>query len=234
MDPSLGIGRHPARLLAWAAFVLSLTILAYVGQASGSASDTKDVAYRYDTTVLAIVQYGVILGILLLIARGLPRREAFALRRPDSWRRGIGLAALTLVSIWIFAVAYDRVLSLFGNWNPTDEQGLVPDTWEPSHAGAFVAFFVVVTLLAPIVEELTYRGLGLSLFLPYGTVLAVLVTGIAFGATHGLLVALPVLAFFGVAIGWLRTRTDSVYPGMLLHGTFNGVALLAAVTISGG
>ena len=87
-------------------------------------------------------------------------------------------------------------------------------------------------MIAPVVEELTYRGLGISLLLPYGASLAILVTGVLFGATHGLLVALPVLAFFGVAVGWLRVRTDSVYPGMLLHGTFNGVALIASVTIA--
>jgi membrane protease YdiL (CAAX protease family) len=61
-------------------------------------------------------------------------------------------------------------------------------------------------------------------------VLAILVTGALFGLTHGLLIGLPVLAFFGVIVGWLRVRTDSVYPGMLLHGTFNGVALIAAVS----
>src|SRR5512143_851260 len=120
-----GLGRHPARLLAWLVFVLVFISLAYVGQASTSSEDTKDVAYRYDTTVLAIVQYGVILGILLLIARGLPRREAFGLHRPASWGRARALAGGTLAAIWIFSVAYDRVLSLFGNWNPTEEQGLV-------------------------------------------------------------------------------------------------------------
>lgn len=224
--------RRPGRLTAWLVFVLALVAIAYAGRAGSSGTDTRDIAYRYDTTVLAIVQYGLFLGILLLISRGLPRREFFALVRPRSWRRALGLAALTLVSIWIFSVGYERVLSLFGNWNPTSEQGLVPDRWDSARAGAFVAFFVVVTFVAPVVEELMYRGLGVSLLLPYGAWLAILLTGVIFGASHGLIVALPVLGFFGAAVAWLRTRTDSVYPGMLLHGTFNGVALVAAVTIA--
>ena len=225
--------RRPGRLVAWLVFVLALTAIAYLGRVTGTGEDTSDLAYRYETTVAGVVQYGLMLGILLLIARGLPKRELFALRRPRSWRRAIGLAVLALVSIWIFAAAYEGVLSLFGNWNPTEEQGLVPDEWDSSRAGAFAAFFLMVTVLAPAVEELTYRGLGVSLVLPYGTLLAILVTGVLFGATHGLLVALPVLAFFGIAVGWLRVRTESVYPGMLLHGTFNGVALVASVTIAG-
>jgi membrane protease YdiL (CAAX protease family) len=232
VHPNLPSQRRPGRLAAWLVFVLSLTTLAYVGRIAGSGGDTSDLAYRYETSIAGVVQYALMLGILLLIARGLSKRDLFALRRPGSWRRALGLAAVALVSIWVFALVYERVVSLFGDWNPTTEQGLVPDEWDSSRAGAFAAFFVMVTVLAPVVEELTYRGLGVSLVLPYGTWLAILVTGVLFGAAHGLLVALPVLAFFGAAVAWLRTRTDSVYPGMLLHGTFNGVALLAAVTIA--
>jgi membrane protease YdiL (CAAX protease family) len=146
----------------------------------------------------------------------------------------VGLALLALLAIYVTAAVYQAVLSLFGDWSPTEEQGLVPDDWDSSRAGAFAAFFVVVTFIGPVVEELTYRGLGLTLLLPYGTIGAVLVTGVLFGAVHGLLVAFPVLAVFGIAVGWLRVRTDSVYPPMLLHGTFNGAALLASVAVGAG
>jgi len=125
---------------------------------------------------------------------------------------------------------YEQALSLFGNWNATEEQGLVPEGWDSSRAAPFVAFFLVVTLLAPVVEELTYRGLGITVLEPWGAALAVVVTGLLFGAAHGLIVGLPILAFFGVVLGWLRVRTGSVFPGMLLHATFNGIALIAAVS----
>ena len=85
---------------------------------------------------------------------------------------------------------------------------------------------------APIVEELTFRGLGMSLLLPYGRRTAILATGVLFGVVHGLLIALPLLIVFGVAVGWVRDRTQSVYPGMVLHGTFNGGALLASVLVT--
>lgn len=222
--------KHSGRLLAWLVFVSLLALLAY----SARLTDTEtpdDLAYRYSSSVAAVIQYAIMLGILLLISRGLPRRELFALRRPASWKRSLGLAALALVAIYAAAFVYERALSLFGNWNATDEQGLVPDGWDSSRAGAFVAFFLVVTFLAPAVEELTYRGLGISLLLPWGSVPAIGVTGVLFGAAHGLLVALPVLAIFGIVVGWLRVRTDSVYPGMALHAAFNGIALIVAVSI---
>ncbi len=221
--------KYPGRLLAWLVFVSSLALLAY-GARLTDTEPPEDLAYRYSSSVAAVIQYGIMLGILLLIARGLPRRELFALRRPASWKRALGLAALALVTIYAAALVYERALSLFGDWNATDEQGLVPNGWDSSRAGAFVAFFLVVTFLAPAVEELTYRGLGISLLLPWGSMPAIGATGVLFGAAHGLLVALPVLTIFGIVVGWLRVRTDSVYPGMALHATFNGIALIAAVS----
>jgi membrane protease YdiL (CAAX protease family) len=221
--------KYPGRLLAWLVFVSALALLAY-GARLTDTETPDDLAYRYSSSVAAVTQYGIMLGILLLIARGLPRRELFALRRPASWKRALGLAALALVTIYAAALVYERALSLFGDWNATDEQGLVPNGWDSSRAGAFVAFFLVVTFLAPAVEELTYRGLGISLLLPWGSMPAIGATGVLFGAAHGLLVALPVLTIFGIVVGWLRVRTDSVYPGMALHATFNGIALIAAVS----
>lgn len=225
------VERYPRRLLAWFIFVAALTLLAY-GARLTDTETPDDLAYRWSSSVAALIQYGIMLGILLLIARGLPKRELFALRRPVSWARSLGLAALSLAAIYLAAFVYERALSVFGNWDPSEEQGLVPDGWDSSRAPAFIAFFLVVTLVAPAIEELTYRGLGISLLLPWGAVLAVGATGLLFGAAHGLLVALPILTVFGLVVGWLRVRTNSVYPGIVLHGTFNAIALIASVASS--
>jgi membrane protease YdiL (CAAX protease family) len=224
--------RSRRKLVAWLVFVGALTALSVGAQLVGTETP-DDLAYQYTSSVAALLQYGIMLGILLLIARGLPRREAFALRQPESWSRALGLAALALGTIYVASYLYDRVLSAVGDWDPAKEQGLVPDEWDSSRAGAFVAFFLVVTFVGPTVEELTYRGLGLSLFMPYGSVTAILVTGILFGAVHGLLVVLVPLTVFGVVVGWLRVRTQSVYPPIALHATFNGTALIVSVTLLG-
>jgi uncharacterized protein len=214
---------HRGRLFAWLIFVLALTGLAYAGRL-GDSDPPEDIAYRYSYAIAAAVQYAVMLGILLLIARGLPTRELFGLRRPRSWWRALGLAAIALVAIWIVSAALSPFL------DATEEQGLVPEEWDSSRAGAFAAFFVVVAFIAPTVEELTYRGLGFSLLAPYGTAVAILATGVLFGLAHGLLVALPVLIFFGIAIGWLRARSESIYPPIALHATFNATALVVSVS----
>jgi hypothetical protein len=227
-DPA---ARHPGRLLAWLVFVLALTGLNYAARLSG-AETPDDLAYRYSSSVAAVIQFGLMLGIALLIARGLPRRETFGLVRPRSWKRALGLVALSLVTIYTISLVVVQALSLFTDENPTCEQGLAPTEWDESRAGAFAAFFVAVVFVGPFVEEMTYRGLGFTLIAPFGTWTAILATGVLFGAAHGLLVALPALVAFGIVVGWLRSRTESIYPTVLVHGAFNGIALVAALLVS--
>jgi len=130
-----------------------------------------------------------------------------------------------LVVLGIFALA--GIVAPF--LNPGKEQGLVPTRWQPHHAAAFVANFLVIALLVPFSEEVTFRGLGYKLLERFGRPAAILLVGLTFGLAHGLVEALPVLVPFGAALAYVRARTGSIYPGMIVHGVFNGLVLLAAV-----
>ena len=224
VKPAIGSGR----LVAWATLIVLIGALNAASHAAGGAP-SRDVLYRYSTAVGGLIQYGVILGVLLVIARGLDLREAFALQRPGSLTAAAGWICAALVTVWAVSYALGTVL------DAGKDQGLVPDHWESRHAGAFVANFAVVVLVAPLVEELTFRGFGVSgLALVFGPVGAILGVGIAFGVWHGLLVAFPVLAILGAILAALRIRTASVYPPMVAHALFNGAALVVAVTVGGG
>ena len=220
--------REPAKTIAWLALTGSLALIAYLSRIAGG-TPPRDVLYRYDVAIGSAIQYGLMLGIVLWIGKDLPKRELLALRRPRTgfWATA-GLTALTLGVIIAVSALLDQVA------NAGEEQGLTPDRWDPSRAGAYAASFVAVAVIAPIVEELTYRGEGFALLSAYGRWVAILGTGLAFALGHGLLVGLPVLLVFGVGLALLRDRTDSVYPGIVLHALFNGAALIAAVTIGAG
>jgi CAAX protease family protein len=211
------------RLAAWAALVGLLILIAY-GSRLEEGDPPTDALYRYDTAIGGIVIYGVLLLILVWIGRGLPAREFFALRRPASWPNALGLALLSYVVI--FAGAGLIIWALGAG----DEQGLTPDAWDSSRAGAYAANFVSVALVGPIVEELMYRGAGMTLLARYGPAVAVVVTGVAFGLGHGLVLALAALIFFGLVTAVLRLKTASVYPCMLVHCAFNATSLILAVT----
>ena len=215
-----GIGR----LVAWLVLVGALAAFAYVGRAA-EGDPPEDVLYRYDTAVGSAILYGLVLATVFLICRGAPTRALLALRRPTSWGRAAGIALAIFVGMIVLGGILDRFL------DAGEEQGLTPEHWESDRAGAFAANVVVVAGVAPVVEELTYRGLGFSLLMRFGRPAAILLVGIAFGLGHGLVTALPVLTAFGIGLAYLRSRTESIYPAMLLHAAFNGLALALAVTV---
>jgi len=183
------------------------------------------VLYLWSTFVGALVQYGIMLILILAIAHGFDR-PLLAFELPGRPARAAGRALVALVVIVASAAALSPFL------DAGDEQGLVPDAWDASRAAPFLANAAVVTLVAPFVEELLYRGLGYGLLSPFvGPWPAILVTGVAFGLAHGLVLGLPVLSIFGITLGWLRWQTGSVVPGMIVHALFNAAALAAAVAM---
>jgi hypothetical protein len=198
-----------------------LAVLGYASRIDAGKPD-PDILYRWSTAVSGLVQDAVVLGVVLLIARG--SFALLALRRPRIGRAALLIVA-AIVAIYIFESVYSLIVDA-GN-----EQGLTPSHWQPSHAAAYVVNGVIICTWVPLVEELTYRGLGYSLLVRFGRWPAVLAVGLAFGLAHGLLLSLPVIVVFGCVLAWIRSETDSVYPGMLLHALFNAIALVAAVTI---
>jgi membrane protease YdiL (CAAX protease family) len=209
-----------ARVVLWTGFVALLIAIAYAGRAE-SGRPAPDVLYQYDTAVAGFVSYLVMLAIVLAIAGG--SGELLALRAPERWPRALGLGLGVFVGIMVV----NGVLNPF--LHAGEEQGLTPSGWDSSRAGQYAANFVVIAAVGPVVEELTYRGLGATLWLRFGRWAAILVTAILFGLSHGLVDGLPILTVFGAGLAWLRLRTDSVYPGMVVHGVFNGLALVVAV-----
>lgn len=213
------------RASAWLALVAAMAALAYGSNLASDEGPDEDVLFQWTTAVSSAVLYGVILSIVLAIARPIDR-SVIGLRRPATWKTAAGLVAAGFVVILVAAA----VLNAAG-LDAGDEQGLVPKSWEAGRAAPFVANFVVIAIVAPIVEELLFRGVGFAVVRQYaGDVAAILVTAVLFGLAHGLFVALPVLALFGAVLATVRWRCGSIYPPMILHGIFNGLALVAGVT----
>ena len=110
-----------------------------------------------------------------------------------------------------------------------EEQGLAPERWRPERATAFAVNALVVVTVAPLAEELFFRGLGVRALRPLGDAVAVVGSALLFALAHGLLAGLPPLFLFGLAVAWVRLRSDSVWPGVVAHGTYNAVGIAVVV-----
>lgn len=121
------------------------------------------------------------------------------------------------------------------------EQG-VPEFWDPTRVGAWIANLFAIAVFVPIFEESLCRGLGYALFEPLGAPapsraltpapVAVLVTAVAFTLAHGVVVDIPVILATGIGLGYMRASTGSIYPCIALHGFFNGFGLVIAALVS--
>ena len=226
MDSDLGSTRRlglSGKLAGWFTLVGVISAISYAGRFAGG-KPPKNALYQWSTAISELILFAIILALVFLIARGLPKRDVFALRQPRSWGRAIGL--------WIgvlFVVAITN--AVFSPLHGGREQGLTPSGWEPEHAAPFTVNLLAFALIGPIAEELTFRGLGFYLLESFLSQTAtIVVLGVMFGLWHGLVEALPVLVVFGLCLAYLRSRTDSIYPGMILHALFNASALALAVT----
>lgn len=208
------------RLALWIALMALLIAIAYASRASGGKPDPQ-ILYEWSTAIGGLIQDAIVLALVLAIAR--PAWSLLALRRPRDIGPAVGYGVATIVALYVFEGLYGALA------HPGNEQGLTPAAWEPHHAAAYVVNSLVITTWVPFVEELTYRGLGYSLLERFGKWPAIAMVGVVFALSHGLIVSLPVLILFGCALAWIRSKTGSVVPGMVLHGMFNLGALVFAV-----
>jgi membrane protease YdiL (CAAX protease family) len=211
-----------ARLIGWSLFVITLSALQFVERFWGK-QPPKDVAYSYATSASAVIFYLILLGVAMLLTYGLDRKRFLGVRRPSSWWRAARISALIVLAVMLVSAA----VAAFAN--ARQEQGLVPTYWDSHRVAQFAAFAAVVVLLGPIVEEMMFRGIGYGLLEPYGRGVAVLVVGLAFGLIHGLVAGFPIIATFGIGLTYLRAKTGSIYPCILLHAAFNAAGLALGV-----
>lgn len=78
-----------------------------------------------------------------------------------------------------------------------------------------------------IFEELAFRGLMHGRMQAiFGKNQGLLIAATAFAVAHGLQPGLPFQAALGVYLGFLRDRSDSLLPGMLVHFTYNTIIVI--------
>jgi membrane protease YdiL (CAAX protease family) len=215
--------RASGALAGWVAFIVVFASLQYAGRLTAD-DRPEDLAFRWETSIAAFVSSAIVLGIAILLAYRRGLREAFALRPPRSWRTALLVSGGIIAAMLVLSTALAPVL------DPEEEQGLVPTTWDPDRAAQFAAFALAVTVVAPVVEELMFRGVGYTLLEPLGKHVAIVGTGLAFGLVHGLFEGFAIIFAFGIGLAYLRSRTDSIYPCVLLHSAFNGTALILGLT----
>lgn len=114
-----------------------------------------------------------------------------------------------------------------------------------------VLFGAFINLIPALGEELGWRGWLLPKLMPLGTVPALALSGVIWGLWHsplillgynypaapgwlGLTMMIGMCIIVGAVFGWLRLRSESVWPAALAHGAFNAAAGFSLIFAAAG
>lgn len=86
--------------------------------------------------------------------------------------------------------------------------------------------YVSVGLMAPLAEEMVFRGAILRELLRWSSRpwVAIAISAVFFAAAHMNPAQLPHAFLIGLLLGWMYYRTDSIIPGVVYHWINNSVA----------
>lgn len=181
------------------------------------------------TLVLFACQYILGLGLLLtlpILIRRLSReklRSLLGIARRPKWndiQMALGYFALyfiatllvrALVQVFVPGVDLEQEQNV-GFKGVSDVIGLV-------------ASFIALIIMAPVAEELIFRGYLFGKLRPLiGTLAGVILTSALFGLVHGQWNVGIDVAVLSIFLCLLRIKTDSIWAGIFLHMTKNSLA----------
>lgn len=86
--------------------------------------------------------------------------------------------------------------------------------------------YVIVGLLAPLAEEMVFRGAVLRSLLQWKSNpwIGIVVSALLFAMIHMNPAQMPHAFLIGLLLGWMYWRTDSIVPGVVYHWVNNTVA----------
>lgn len=245
--PLTGLAVSPRGALAYAALVIVLNVglsllssstvvqqvlRALVFTLAGPRLANRELLAAAVSGGFALLGYVVILApaFVLTRRRGLCFAAAFGLRR---FRVGqaVRLACAVVAGGIAVTVGYGLLLHAFGLTSPSNTVQLVRGFG--SGPLAMAIGYVLVGVVAPFVEEVTFRGVVFSgLRARWGLAAGVIVSGVLFGIVHLEPLEMLPLALIGMGLAAVFARTRSLWTSIIAHGCYNVVVLSIAFASS--
>ena len=179
-----------------------------------------------ETPLTAIILAG---GPVIIIAiKGFARQPW---GQPFAWPPRLGTANMkwlslaALVLVFAFDAGYSALYERIAH-HPMPGQEAIPLIKYSLRANPFTACLAIV-VVAPMVEEILFRGLmfgALEKRLPISVV--IVVSALLFALAHLQISYIVPIFCMGVVLGWIRWKSGSLGPSMLIHSLNNGLSLL--------
>jgi len=220
-------GRDNSLLLALAGYVAAIAVSALAGGLAATAAGTSD-----SIAVLLVGQvafWSVLIGTVLIADRGSVGAGALAVRFrwPDLPIGALAGVATQLVLVPAIYLPFRGVI---------DEDDLAAparDLLGRVDGAALVVMAVSVIVVAPLVEELFFRGLLLdAIRARWSTAAAVVGSSVVFAATHFQPLQFPALTLAGAVFAVAAVRTGRLGAAVAVHAGFNATTFTALVLLA--
>ncbi|HSM70336.1 MAG TPA: type II CAAX endopeptidase family protein [Anaerolineales bacterium] len=171
---------------------------------------------------LIVVQLMYLIPVIVVFAYRRVPVKSLGFRKFDPAALGVG-CGLLLISYMIILV-HNLVLMALGV-EPQGQQ--IMDLFAALDSPIW--FMVVGVVFAPIIEEIFFRGFLFQGLRPqYGWIRAGLISSTIFAVGHLDPVALIPTFILGCLLAYMYHRTNSVWPGIILHFLVNALGMCAA------
>jgi membrane protease YdiL (CAAX protease family) len=212
--------------VALAAFVLASIAYAVIASAAGLSAAEADEAPGPVLGATFVQDALLIAGAVLAVGLGVKSGAAAALGlRTTRFWPAVGWAAAVLGAFWL---ASGILVAIFGE---PPEQEITEEIKSEDGALALAGYVGITCLIAPIAEEVFFRGfLFPVLRARAGVAWGVVITGALFSLVHALgspIEALIVLFVLGAGLCLLYLRTGSLLPCIGLHALNNAISFAA-------
>jgi len=172
---------------------------------------------------MAFIQCGAITLVFILLRKhSLRWAEAFGGLRDPAQTIALPIllgSGIILPAMILHLISHDLITRLGGV--PT-VQHAVQMVSAAQNPGEIAVQFLSVIIMAPIAEELLFRGTLYPALKNAGHPrLAVIVSAILFAAVHAKLELMLPLTLLGIALVWLYEKTGSILAPIFMHATFN-------------
>ncbi len=139
-------------------------------------------------------------------------------------------AILKGIEGWLTIVPFVLLVSLIMN-NLIDNQNgsnpLLEIVLNNNNYLSFILLFLTTTLLAPLFEEIIFRGILLpTLSRDFGIILGIMVSAFIFALAHLSLGEMPPLFVLGMGLGITRIASGSLLSSVIMHSLWNGLTFL--------
>ena len=147
---------------------------------------------------------------------------------PPSVVTSVGLVVLLFAGTELFALAYGLATRAMGLSQPVRLSSDLAEVFGTGGVGLALSI-VLVALVAPLVEEMAFRGV--TLFVAgkrWGMWPAIIISASVYAAYHFSLWLFAPTFVLGVALGWIAWTRRSLWPAIALHVLYNASAVTAA------